>query len=143
MRFTRTLVVTGAIAMALSLAAPAGADARATVTPDTGLTNGQRVKVKWVAMHLRHATDGVWIAECNASFPTDSWSACTLLGEGARAEHGRVKVRVRTGAIGTDGGTCGTSANDQQCVIVVYGGDATGTALTGSDAVVPITFATP
>jgi hypothetical protein len=143
MRFTRALVVFGSVAMALSFAAAAGADSRATVTPSTGLANGQRVKVKWVAMHLRHATDGIWIAECNASFPTDSWSACTLLGEGARAEHGTVKVRVRAGAVGTDGGTCGTSSADQQCVIVAYGGDATGTALTGGDAVVPISFATP
>lgn len=40
MRFTRALVVFGSVAMALSFAAAAGADSRATVTPSTASRTG-------------------------------------------------------------------------------------------------------
>jgi hypothetical protein len=116
----RIMVLLGTVLMSLSMTAPVGASVSVTVSPNTRLTNMELVDVAWSGVHVGHRTKGTSISECNTSFSVDSWSACTFLASAAPASVGSFQVNVLTGAIGTDGGTCGTSAADRKCLIVVY-----------------------
>jgi hypothetical protein len=139
----RIVVLLGSVLILLSMAAaPAGASATVTVAPSTHLTNGEQVTVTWFGMHAGHRTVGISISECNTAFSADSWNACTFLASAAPSTAGNFQVNVVTGAVGTDGGTCGTSSADRRCLIVVYPVDKEGSPQLGH-AVVPVRFAVP
>ncbi len=114
--------------------APAGP--AITVTPSTGLTNGESVSVSGSGFT---PGDSVYVIECSATATTEA--GCNITGASgpvtidAQGNLPATSYNVSTGQMGT-AGTCGTSStNLNGCVVVVAN-------LTGSDrGVAPITFA--
>jgi hypothetical protein len=126
-------------------AGTAGAAAKpsATVKPVKGLTNGKVVTVTW--SNFNATKDKVIaVVQCNSMVATDMEAACNtadvqLVSPGTASGH--VKLTLRTGAIGTDGGTCGTSKADaKNCVVAVSGLNKKLAAVPNQNATVAIAF---
>jgi hypothetical protein len=124
---------------------PAGAVTApsATVKPAKALTNGKVVTVTWSNFNATKDKT-IAIVECNSKVATDMEAACDtadvqLVNPGTASGH--VKLTLRTGAIGTDGGTCGTSKADaKNCVVAVSGLTKKLTAVPKQNATVAIAF---
>lgn len=134
----KTLVVTVAIGTALAtgaLVAPAGAGAtgKLHVTPDTGLTNREVVKVSGAGFKPK---DTLYLLECQSSATSQAGCSSNTITTVTVSKTGSfpiTKFEVRTGKIGTR--ACGTTtANAKSCVI-----DA-GNASGGDTASAPIAF---
>jgi hypothetical protein len=121
-------------AVFLAGAAPAGAGAKATVTPNTNLKNGDTVTVTWTGVPPGARLN---IFEC-AQPP--STRTCAV-NEGVMnlvnppTGDGRATLTVRTGPIGESGAQCPGPAND--CVIVI---NVNGSEDPAQNFVLPISF---
>ena len=122
----------------LGLVGAAGAGAAATptmtVTPSTGLTSNQEVAVTgsgYTANATYAAVECIGTATTTAGCDTNAITPVSVSATGTVS----FNFYVQTGPIGN--GTCGTSAADSNCLIVI--GTLTGTQI----AYAPISFGTP
>ncbi|TML91866.1 MAG: hypothetical protein E6G06_08700 [Actinobacteria bacterium] len=121
-------------AVFLAGAAPAGAGAKAGVTPNTNLKDGDIVTVAWTGVDAGARLN---IFEC-AQPPTTSTCAVTqgvMNFVNAATGNGQVMLTVHTGAIGTSGAQCPGAKND--CVMVINVGASEDPA---ANFVLPISF---
>jgi Neocarzinostatin family len=151
MRVSKIRLALPAAAMAVGLAF-GGGNAYAltptvTVTPNTGLTNGQTVKVAWQYFSKTKNTF-LAIVECNKLVLTDqNASHCdtghaVIIGDGTTPapSKGHHSFKARTGKIGDK--PCGTTAtNKGNCLIAVTGLDGSLNPVPGQAMAVKITFA--
>jgi hypothetical protein len=99
------------------------------------------VTVHWKGFH-DHSERFVVIYECRPNFDTIGWVACSqLYGDTTRGRRQERTIEVSTGTIGFGDGTCGTSATDRDCLIVVLGLTPKESPI--SVAETPIRFAVP
>lgn len=132
-----TAAVGGAVAAVLLTAGPALAAPAVTVTPSTGLTDGQQVTVKVTGYPANMS--GLFVVECNPTAATNPGTAhCDTTNLGTMTTDasgaGSTTFKVKIGTIGD--GTC--AAGSTNCLIAVApaaGGNTTNTS--GS----PISFA--
>ena len=118
----RIILCAAAVALTVGIsAAPAGATKppAVRVTPRTHLVSAQSVTVKWKRFSNASHPLLMSILECNPLYATDGLGACAGIGGTAYSASGSQLVTVMTGAVGQDGGTCGTSAADAKCTILV------------------------
>jgi hypothetical protein len=121
-------------AVFLAGAAPARAEARATVTPNTNLSNGDTVTVSWTG-----GPPGALLNIFQCAQPP-STRTCAV-GDGVMnvvngsTGDGMAPITVRTGPIGDSGAQCPGPAND--CVIVINVG---GSEAADANFVLPISF---
>jgi hypothetical protein len=130
-------------ALLISTGAAGASGPSATAKPSTGLKNGRVVTVKWAGFGAAKSAF-VAVVECNNNVATDGQAACDTADAVIQpaAAKGSAKLTVKTGAIGTDGGTCGTSSDDaSNCLIAVSGLNKKLGPVKNQNAVVPITFA--
>ena len=127
-------VVGGLVGGGLLSAAPASAAGppKLKVAPSGGLTNGTVVKVS--GTHFAPG-DSVFVVQCIAADTSTTGSGCDLTNivgpetPNAKGAWGPVSFTVHSGAIGTDGGTCGTTKADaKSCDISAGNAGATDTA---------------
>ena len=124
----------GAVLLAglVSTAVPASAAGpKLTVKPTKNLTGGQTVSVSGKGFTKG---DQVYVIECVIGETSTSGSGCNISGLvgpetiSSKGVLSKVSFTVQTGAIGSQGGTCGTSkANEKDCDISVgnpSGGDS-------------------
>jgi hypothetical protein len=121
-------------AVFLAGAAPAGAGGKATVSPNTNLTDGEMVTVAWTGVDAGARLN---IFQC-AQPPTTSTCGVTagvMNFVNPATGAGEVMLTVHTGAIGTSGAQCPGPAND--CVVVINVGGSEDPA---ANFVLPISF---
>jgi Neocarzinostatin family len=130
-------------ALLLSAGTAGAATPAATAKPTKGLTNGKVVTVKWTGFNATK-DKVIAIVQCNNKVTTDMEAACdtsnpVLISPGTAS--GTAKITVHTGAIGTDGGTCGTTKKDaKNCLIALSGLNAKLKAVPNQNATIPIVF---
>lgn len=125
-----TAAVGGAAAAVILMAGPALAAPSVTITPASGLTNGQQVTVKVTGYPANMS--GLFVVECNGKAAADPGTAhCDTTNLGTMTTDasgsGSTTFKVKTGTIGD--GTCAAGSTD--CVIAVApaaGGTAANTA---------------
>lgn len=120
--------------MFLAGAAPAGAGGKATVSPNTNLTDGETVTVAWTGVDAGARLN---IFQC-AQPPTTSTCGVTagvMNFVNPATGAGQVMLTVHTGAIGTSGAQCPGPAN--ACVVVINVGGSEDPA---ANFVLPISF---
>jgi hypothetical protein len=155
MRVSKLRIALPAAAMAVGLAFGGnawGATPAITVKPNTKLTNGKVVTVKWSGFAKPTATKGnqyIAIVQCTKQVIVDGDSKhCdtshpTIIGDGVTKApaKGTATYAVATGTIGTAGEKCGTkAANKDDCIIGVSGLDATLAPVPGQAASADILF---
>jgi hypothetical protein len=132
-RFTVVAVAAGMLVGGLMVSSlPANAKAakapKLKVSPKSNITNDQSVAVSG-----SHFTPGdqVFLVECVIGETSTTGSGCNIAGDvgpesvSSTGTWGPVQFKLVTGAIGTQGGTCGTTkANAKACA--VSAGDAQG-----------------
>ncbi len=129
-----TGVLTGA-------AANAAGTPKLKVSPAGGLSNGTVVQVS--GSHFTPG-DSIYVVQCITADKSTTGSGCDLHNivgpetPGTKGSWGPVSFTVHTGAIGTDGGTCGTTKADAKaCDISAGNAGATDTASKGIKFTVP------
>jgi len=133
-------VCAGVLALSAGTAGAAGPSV--TAKPNKGLTNGESVTVTFKGFNARK-DKYIAVVQCNNMVQTDQQAACDTADAQvvAGAASGTVHLTVRTGAIGTDGQTCGTSKKDaKNCLVAVSGLTKKLAAVTGQNATVAIAF---
>jgi hypothetical protein len=156
MRASKLRTALPAVAMAAGLALSAGnawaATPSASANKTTKLKDGKVITVKWKGFKKPTATKGnqyLAIVQCTAAVIADEDQAhCdlthpTVIGDGETKApaKGTATYAVATGAIGTLGESCGTTAtNKDDCVIIVTGLDDAFAPISGQAANIPITF---
>jgi hypothetical protein len=125
----------------LVVALPASAATKLKVSPSKNLTAGKTVKVSGTGFT---PGDGVYILQCIIGDNSDTGSGCNLnnlkgpITISSKGVLATTEYTVSSGAIGTDGGTCGTTkANASACDISV--GNPSG----GDTGTLKITFKIP
>jgi hypothetical protein len=132
-KFARGLMALSGAALAvgiLTVSMPAGAATKVKVSPNKNLTNGKTVKVSGTGFT---PGDSVFIVQCVIGDTSTTGSGCNIgnvvaVTVSSKGTFKNVPFTVVTGAIGTDGGTCGTSKTDEKkCDISVGTPQATDT----------------
>ncbi|HEX4490518.1 MAG TPA: hypothetical protein VH914_04845 [Acidimicrobiia bacterium] len=140
-RISMLVAAAGLVALAFPTMANAASSPSVRVGPHDNLTNGETVTVRWKGFHA-HAERFITIYECRPDFDTVGWIACSqLYGDTTRGRREQRTIQVSTGVIGLDDGTCGTSATDRDCLIMVRASRLRASG--GSIASTPIKFAVP
>lgn len=130
------ILVGGMVTASLPASAKSSGSPKLTIKPSKNLTNGETVMVSGKGFT---PGDSVYVLECVLGETSTSGSGCNiggLVGPETISSKGvlpTVSFTVETGAIGTQGGTCGTtSSNAKACDISAgnpSGGDSTETPI--------------
>ena len=142
----RVGLVSVALVVGLSAAPAWSATPTALVRPAAHLANGQIVRVTWNGVSPRHAKDGLEILECTGAWSAVGVAACDS--SALRTVHlfsvsrrGSAGFRLFIGKVGSEpGGSCGTSASDNVCNLVVTTVDKNGDWIAGQQAAAQISF---
>jgi Neocarzinostatin family len=146
MRVTKFRLALPAALSAASLfmsAGTAGAGTpSATVKPSRKLTNGQTVTVNFKGFNAKK-DESIEVVQCNYKLGTAGFGACDLndaqvVVPGTKS--GTVQLTVHTGAIGTNGVTCGTTRSDAKNCLVEVAGIKGHFLVPGQAAGAPIAF---
>jgi hypothetical protein len=144
-RYSVIAIAAGMLVGGLMVSAmPANAKApvlKLKVSPKSKLTNGSSVEVSGKGFT---PDDSIFIVECVVGETSTTGSGCNIAGDdgpisvSSKGVFGPTPFKVITGAVGTQGGTCGTTkANAKDCAVSV------GTATGGDAAQVTIAFTVP
>ena len=122
------MLVAGLMVSSLPATAKATPAPKLKVSPASKLTNDEIVNVS--GSHFT-PSDSIFIIECVVGETSTTGTGCNIAGDigpetvSSKGTWGPVQFKVLTGAIGTQGGMCGTTtANAKDCA--VSAGDAQG-----------------